>query len=100
MHEGADAFARGDFGRAASPLRRSGGTIRKAAGRTGDRCDALLDIAAAYESLGSYKEAADALTTALPLARQMKDQRRELDLLGRTGGCLYLYAAITPPPDN
>ncbi|HET6250254.1 MAG TPA: CHAT domain-containing protein [Tepidisphaeraceae bacterium] len=80
MRDGAAAYAAGDFGRAASRFELAAREYGDA-NRCADRCDALLDLAQAEESLGSFPEAANALNAALPLARGLHDEGREIDLL-------------------
>ena len=70
MLDGAAAYSAGDFGRAASIWERAAREYADAH-YDGERCDALLDLGTAYESLGSYKESAESLNIALGLAERI-----------------------------
>jgi tetratricopeptide (TPR) repeat protein len=80
MRGGAAAFARDEIAVAAGDWERAA-QLYADAGRDADRCDALFDLAKAYQSVGSFKEAIGALQTALPLARKAHDRGREIDVL-------------------
>ncbi|MGH8897159.1 MAG: CHAT domain-containing protein, partial [Egibacteraceae bacterium] len=95
MHQGSDAFRRGDFERAAVAWQGAVLSARQAGNRLGES-DALVALAQAHLALGFHTRAAQSLELASTLAQSAGDKSRQaaaLDLLSQA----YLAAGRPDP---
>ena len=84
LRQGADSFHAGQFADAIATWR-DAQRLYAQAGNIGGQCDALADLAMAFQEIGQFAEAGTALADAQRLAEQSRDRRRLATILGNLG---------------